>query len=265
MGLDKALFLSSPTPFECGMCLEVAYPAILFPCGNEHPFCQSCIANIDVCPLCNIRKNRSLLPLTGLSLRMYNALKLKCPNNCSWDGSIHDLGQHQEICPMLVVPCPWMEFGCTHVGLRSALAAHNAVATHLELTRIKVTEHKDIIAQMNIKMDELFAQIKDSKVMNKLVFESEWLAVPSGSQLIAIHHNLNSKQFSQIQCYFSKEKEGNAIIYLDFVTSSGTGAYGLEFFAEDNNTLYARSFQDGSSFGYAFGGVAPFFKVKLVA
>ena len=61
---------------------------------------------------------------------------ISCPNNCGHEKiQRKNLADHQKVCPLQPVKCPFFEAGCRKMILRKYLAAHKASNTehHLEL------------------------------------------------------------------------------------------------------------------------------------
>ncbi len=61
---------------------------------------------------------------------------VSCPNKCGHEKiQRKNLADHQKVCPLEPVKCPFFEAGCTKMILRKDLAAHKASNTehHLEL------------------------------------------------------------------------------------------------------------------------------------
>ncbi len=89
---------------------------------------------------------------------------VSCPNNCGDEIQRKNLADHQKVCPLEPVKCPFFEAGCTKMILPKDLAAHKASNTehHLELVMTETVTlkqeaktTKDQLQQLSLKFDGL--------------------------------------------------------------------------------------------------------------
>jgi len=96
------------------------------------------------------------------------------------------------------------------------------------------------------------------------LYQSPWLPVPAANQSYPVIHNLNKKEFLLVSVIFSDKNDSNGrVFYLDAVTSSGTGIYGLEIMCDEPNQITLKSWGNGSSWSHALGVFPPYCKVRL--
>ena len=77
---------------------------------------------------------------------------VSCPNNCGVGKMPRmDLGGHQTSCPLQVVPCEFVEAGCTLKFPRKKLAEH---------VKTNMTMHMSLLAQQNLRLSQQNVQLK---------------------------------------------------------------------------------------------------------
>ncbi len=86
---------------------------------------------------------------------------ISCPNNCGHEKIQRwILADHQEVCPLELVKCPFFEAGCSETIFRKDLAAHKASNTehHLELVMTEtftLKQKADKFEQNAVKLEQL--------------------------------------------------------------------------------------------------------------
>ncbi len=81
---------------------------------------------------------------------------VSCPNNCEHEIQRKNLADHQKVCSLEPVKCPFFEAGCRKMILRKHLAAHKASNTehHLELVMTETVTLKHKATNLEQKADK---------------------------------------------------------------------------------------------------------------
>ena len=109
---------------------------------------QKCSHRIVHCELCNTRGMFRVI--TGPHTTTCPNMSVECPNNCGKKVKQKEIFEHQKICPLEIVECPFHKVGCDKRLRRKELEEHDAteIRSHLQLTMINTTsmarEHKKL-------------------------------------------------------------------------------------------------------------------------
>ncbi|XP_028512614.1 TNF receptor-associated factor 6 [Exaiptasia diaphana] len=137
-GYDYQFVVQVPEDYICSICYLTMRKPVQTRCG--HRFCKDCLdAALKRQPKCPLDKES----LTSQQIfedvateRQILSLKIKCPNDCDWQGEMRDLKDHVEKCLLTIVPCSYISIGCNFKGPRRSLSDHykNNLADHLTIT-----------------------------------------------------------------------------------------------------------------------------------
>ncbi len=151
--LEKCLFVEVSCTKKCG---ERMLRKELQ--DHEDNKCPNCRVQCQYCTLEGMHKE-----ITAKShLDECAGFPVSCPNNCGHEKiQRKNLADHQKVCPLEPVKCPFFEAGCTEMILPKDLAAHKASNTehHLEL----VMTHTVTLTQKANKLEQEAEAAKTTK------------------------------------------------------------------------------------------------------
>mmetsp|Transcript_10633 Transcript_10633/g.20834 ORF Transcript_10633/g.20834 Transcript_10633/m.20834 type:complete len:201 (+) Transcript_10633:100-702(+) len=88
--------------FNCGICRNTMKNPVTC-CSNGHSFCEGCIRNwqkrANTCPVCR-SELKALVPNHALRDTI-DVLKLRCPNDCGFEGSLAENEAHVSQCTVV--------------------------------------------------------------------------------------------------------------------------------------------------------------------
>ncbi len=93
-------------------------------------------------------------------------LPISCPNNCGYEKIPRmNLADHQKVCPLEPVKCPFFEAGCRKFLARKDLAEHKASNTeyHLELVMTETVTLKQKANKSEQKVNKLKEEVKHER------------------------------------------------------------------------------------------------------
>jgi len=128
---NGCLFEMISCPRLCGT--RLLRSDVVSHCKNE---CPLLVIN---CPHCLVRGEKKFIE--DQHLEECSKAPVICPNNCGVDIANESLIEHQQTCPLQVVPCDFSMFGCDTMVTRQESDAHNksTCAKHLALVKDRLT------------------------------------------------------------------------------------------------------------------------------
>lgn len=118
------VFVEIDCPNECGL-------PIMRKDKEEH-ISNHCIKRIEYCSHCKLETTYDLMTD---HLKVCDKVPVSCPRDCKENLLRGDLQKHNEVCPNMVVKCPFFEAGCTKVLPRKELDCHIETASTAHLLK----------------------------------------------------------------------------------------------------------------------------------
>ena len=146
--LEKCLFVEASCTMKCGE--KMLRKDLL-----DHK--DKCRNRLVQCQYCNTEGMHKEITANS-HIDNCPSFPTSCPNNCGHEKIQRwVLADHQKVCPLEPVKCPFFEAGCTELIPRKNLAAHKASNTehHLELMMIHTVQKAKKLEQLSRKFDGL--------------------------------------------------------------------------------------------------------------
>ena len=116
--------------FKCAVCLNTVVRATQA-CKNQHFFCETCLEDVCAktepsCPTCR----DPVLGVHGYRARFVDEivdnLLIKCPHGCGAQYKLKERREHNDVCPEMLIDCPYKGCGCFVKLPRKCMANHLA-------------------------------------------------------------------------------------------------------------------------------------------
>ncbi len=177
---------------------------------------------------------------------------ISCPNNCGHEKiQRKNLADHQKVCPLEPVKCPFFEAGCREIILRNDLAAHKASNTeqHLELVMTETVTLKHKATNLEHKANKLeqeanIFQQKANKKLDQLSLKFDGLASCVTKQLGTIDSDPQNTQAaiknikSSLETMTTMLAPGDTRYYLPLVKESELKARSASFYIKPGYKMY---------------------------
>jgi hypothetical protein len=162
MGYPEKMFVQPVDDYwKCPVCADVMQEAVSVYCCDG-VFCQECLKTwlVDqkkkTCPQCRRPLTEANAETKDLRTNKYiGTLKTYCSNKeegCEWTGHLMDMHHHlTNVCPVLMLDCPYKAIGCNKLLRRSELEKHmeEYMASHLKMSMDTITTMKTEMMQLN--------------------------------------------------------------------------------------------------------------------
>ena len=167
---------------------------------------------------------------------------VSCPNNCGHEKiQRKNLADHQKVCPLEPVKCPFFEAGCMKVIFRKNLAAHKAsnIEHHLELV---MTETVTLKQKAEAEKEAVKHNAKIQQQQLSLRFDA--LAFCVTNQLDTIDSNPRNTQAaiknikSSLETMTTMLAPGDTRYYLPLVKESEYKARSASFYIKPGYKMY---------------------------
>ncbi|XP_064389173.1 TNF receptor-associated factor 5-like [Halichondria panicea] len=146
--LEKCLFVEVSCTKKCG-------ERMLRKELQDHE--DNCLNRLVKCKYCNTEGMHKEITANS-HIDKCQLFPIFCPNSCGHEKiQRKKLADHQKVCPLEPVKCPFFEAGCTELIPRKDLAAHKASNTehHLELMMIHTVQKATKLEQLSRKFNGL--------------------------------------------------------------------------------------------------------------
>ncbi len=167
---------------------------------------------------------------------------VSCPNNCGHEKiQRKNLADHQKVCPLEPVKCPFFEAGCTEMILRKDLAAHKASNTehHLELVMTETVILKQKANQFEQEAEAEKEAAKTTKdQLQQLSLKFDTLCIDSNPGTQAAIKNIKSSLVTMTTML----APGDTQYYLPLVKQSHYEVRSASFYIKPGYKMYVSAF-----------------------